>query len=78
VEDMKHLQTNTVNADATPAPGETGISVRDVIARRVSCRAYQPTPLSRAHVIQIWRLLGSPRQPAISSRGGLLWCVILN
>ena len=30
---MKHLETNTVNANATPAHGETGMSVRDAIAR---------------------------------------------
>ena len=31
----------------------TGMPVRDVIARRVSCRAYQPMPVSEAHVMQI-------------------------
>src|ERR1035441_6895414 len=50
---MKHVQANTVNADATPAHGETGMPVRDAIARRVSCRAYRPTPVPQAHLTQI-------------------------
>ncbi|MGA2242292.1 MAG: nitroreductase family protein [Verrucomicrobiota bacterium] len=31
----------------------TGMPVRDAIARRVSCRAYQPMPVPEAHVMQI-------------------------
>jgi nitroreductase len=50
---MKYMQANTVNANATPAYGETGVRVRDAIARRVSCRAYQPTPVPQAHLLQI-------------------------
>lgn len=30
-----------------------GITVADVIARRVSCRAYKPDPVPEAHVLQI-------------------------
>lgn len=30
-----------------------GMFVRDAIARRVSCRAYQPTPVSQAQLMQI-------------------------
>ena len=50
---MKQVQANTVNADTTPAHGQTGMSVRDAIARRVSCRGYQPTPVPQAHLLQI-------------------------
>ena len=31
----------------------TGMTVRDAIARRVSCRAYQPTPVPEAQLMQI-------------------------
>ena len=31
----------------------TGMPVREAIARRVSCRAYQPTPVPHAHLMQI-------------------------
>jgi nitroreductase len=31
----------------------TGMPVRDAIARRVSCRAYQPTPVPEAQLMQI-------------------------
>ena len=47
------MQANTVNADATPAHGETGMRVRDAIARRMSCRAYQPAAVPQAHLMQI-------------------------
>jgi nitroreductase len=33
--------------------GQTETSVMDVIARRVSCRAYKPDPVPQAHVLQI-------------------------
>ncbi len=33
--------------------GPTGMPVRDAIAQRVSCRAYQPKPVPEAHVMQI-------------------------
>jgi nitroreductase len=47
------LQANVVNADATPAHGETAMPVRDAIARRVSCRAYQSSPVPQAHLMEI-------------------------
>jgi nitroreductase len=31
----------------------TAMRVRDAIARRVSCRAYQPTPVPQAHLMQM-------------------------
>jgi nitroreductase len=31
----------------------TGMPVRDAIARRVSCRAYQPTPVPQAQLMQV-------------------------
>jgi nitroreductase len=36
-----------------PLTGLQGVSVADVIARRVSCRAYKPDPVPEAHVRQI-------------------------
>jgi len=33
--------------------GPTAMTVRDAIARRVSCRAYQPTPVPQAHLTQM-------------------------
>ena len=33
--------------------GPPGMSVAEVIARRVSCRAYKPDPVPQAHVLQI-------------------------
>ena len=33
--------------------GQTETSVMDVIARRMSCRAYKPDPVPQAHVLQI-------------------------
>ena len=36
-----------------PAPGRTGTSVAEVVARRVSCRAYKTDPVPEAHLLQI-------------------------
>ena len=43
-------------------PEPTGMTVRDAIARRVSCRAYQPTPVPQAqlmHILEAARLAPS-------------------
>ena len=36
-----------------PLTPPTGMPVKDVIARRVSCRSYQSTPVPEAHLMQI-------------------------
>jgi nitroreductase len=49
------MNTNEPKAEtpsATPAAG-TGKRVVEVIAQRVSCRAYRPDPVPQAHLLQI-------------------------
>ena len=53
METINHEHPNTVNASATPAHGKLGMSVMDAIARRVSCRSYQPTPVPQDKLMQI-------------------------
>jgi len=54
---MNHEATTTVKGDPESnfeVPGEPpGMTVRDAIVRRVSCRAYQPEPVPRAHLVRI-------------------------
>ncbi|MDD3180667.1 MAG: nitroreductase family protein [Opitutaceae bacterium] len=40
-------------SDSISPRGPTGLSVQDAIARRVSCRAYLPKPVSEPHVTRI-------------------------
>ena len=45
---------NPYKANGCKSPaGPPGTSVAEVIARRVSCRAYKPDPVPQAHVLQI-------------------------
>jgi len=46
---MSHNPENGCKLRTEP----TGMPVRDAIARRVSCRAYQPTPVPQAQLMQI-------------------------
>ena len=46
---MSHNPENGCKLRTEP----TGMPVRDAIARRVSCRAYQPTPVPQAQLMQV-------------------------
>ena len=46
---MSHNPENGCKLRTEPA----GMPVRDAIARRVSCRAYQPTPVPQAQLMQV-------------------------
>jgi nitroreductase len=46
------MSSDSENDRKLPA-GPMGMTVQDAIARRVSCRAYQPTPVPEAHLRQI-------------------------
>lgn len=48
---MKSVVNQDASDKSLPAPA--GTSVADVIARRVSCRAYRPDPVPEAHVLRI-------------------------
>ncbi len=67
--------TNPDSGKLPDPPAEPeDMTVREAIARRVSCRAYQPRAVPEDQLVQILEAARLARPPATGGRGALRWC----